>query len=259
MKRTIDLNCDLGESFGAWTLGQDGQIISCISSTSIACGFHAGDPQIMRHTVALARQHGVAVGAHPGLPDLQGFGRRELVMSADEVYALVLYQIGALAAFARAAGGRLGHVKPHGALYNMAARDGRLAAAVAAATRDFDPQLVLFGLANSRLIEAGREHSLRVANEAFADRSYEADGSLTPRGERDAVLADPDEAAQRVIEMVQGGRVRSRQGTWVPLLVDTICLHGDRPDAALFAQAVRQRLDAAGLSVRAPFADAAES
>lgn len=255
MGRTIDLNCDLGESFGAWTLGQDAELIPLISSTSIACGFHAGDPLIMRRTVALAQAHGVAIGAHPSLPDLQGFGRRELSISAEEVHDLVLYQMGALAAFAKAAGTRLRHVKPHGALYNMAARDLRLAEGIAQAVRDFDPQLVLFGLAGSALLDAGRSQGLRVASEVFADRSYESDGSLTPRREPGAVLEHPEAAGQRIIGMVLEGRVRSRQGDWVPLQADTICLHGDRQDAAAFAKAVRHQLDAAGIEVRAPFAD----
>jgi UPF0271 protein len=248
----IDLNCDLGESFGAFTIGEDAAILPLISSASIACGLHGGDPATMRRTVALCLRHGVAIGAHPGLPDLAGFGRREMALSTDEVYELCLYQIGALAAFCQAAGAPLHHVKPHGALYNMAARDAALATAVAQAVRDFRPDLMLYGLAGSELVRAGRAHGLPVAEEAFADRRYESDGRLTPRREAGAVLEAPEEAAAQAADLVIAGRVRSRQGTLVAVRADTICLHGDRPRAAAFARCVRQRLDQHGIAVRPP-------
>lgn len=250
-QRAIDLNCDLGESFGVHIVGQDEAILPLISSASIACGFHAGDPIHMQRTVALCRQHAVSVGAHPSFPDLQGFGRREMTMSPKEIYALVLYQLGALAGFTRAAGTSLKHVKPHGALYNMAARDAKLARAIACAVRDFDAGLVLFGLSQSELVNAGREQGLAVANEVFADRLYEADGTLTPRSEPHAVIESVDECAAQVLLIVQQGQVRSRSGELTPVVADTICLHGDRPDAATFARAVRKALDGAGIAVRA--------
>jgi 5-oxoprolinase (ATP-hydrolysing) subunit A len=250
MQRAIDLNCDLGESFGAYVTGQDEQILPLVSSASIACGFHAGDPLIMQRTVSLARQHGVSVGAHPGFADLQGFGRREMTLNPKEIYALVLYQIGALAGFARACGVPLRHVKPHGALYNMAARDAKLARALACAVHDFDDALVLVGLSCSELVRAGREQGLSVAQEVFADRRYEADGTLTPRSEPEAVLTSADEAAAQVLQIVQHGSVRSRTGSLAQVVADTICLHGDRPDAAVVARAVRAALDAAGIAVR---------
>ena len=184
----IDLNADLGESFGAWRMGDDAGVMPWITSANIACGFHAGDPTTMRATIALCAQHGVAIGAHPSLPDLQGFGRREMKISPDEVYAQTLYQVGALHALTKAAGTQLHHVKPHGALYNMAARDAALAGAIARAVHEFDASLVLFGLAGSALPKAGTATGLRVAHEAFADRRYQADGSLTPRSQSGAVI-----------------------------------------------------------------------
>jgi UPF0271 protein len=249
--RAIDLNCDMGESFGAWTLGQDAQVMPWITSANIACGFHAGDFSTMQQTVLLAKQHGVAIGAHVSLPDLQGFGRRELRVTVDEAHALTLYQIGALAGFARAAGTRVAHVKPHGALYNMAAKDIALADAIARAVRDFDPGLILFGLAGSALPQAGAALGLRVAHEAFADRRYEADGSLTPRREQDAVMHDIDSAIAQAVEIATKGKVETRAGASLHLQADTICVHGDRADAAAFAQGLRAALDAAGLRVRA--------
>jgi len=246
---SIDLNCDMGESFGAWSMGDDAQVMPWITSANIACGFHAGDFGTMRASVALALQHGVAIGAHVSLPDLQGFGRRELRVSADEAYALTLYQIGALAGFARAAGGRVGHVKPHGALYNMAARDAALAAAIARAVRDFDAQLILVGLAGSALPQAGAAVGLRVAHEAFADRRYERDGSLTPRREAGAVLDDIESALTQAVNICTSGQVDTRDGGTLALRADTLCVHGDRPDAAVFTRRLRQTLESAGVAV----------
>lgn len=254
MTSTIDLNSDVGESYGAWTMGQDEAVLACVSSANVACGFHAGDPDTMRRTVALAVRFGAALGAHVSLPDLQGFGRREMKLGADEAHALTLYQIGALAAFAKAAGTRLRHVKPHGALYNMAARDATLADAIAAAVRDFDPALILVGLAGSELPRAGERAGLAVAHEAFADRRYEKDGTLTPRREAGAVIEDIDAAVAQAVAIAAGRGVTTRQGTPLALRADTICVHGDRADAGTFAQRLRAALTAAGFAVAAPAA-----
>jgi len=251
MNRSIDLNCDMGESFGAWTLGQDGPLLDLVTSANIACGFHAGDPATMQRTVQLAVAKGVAVGAHPGLPDLQGFGRRPLAISAGEAYGMTLYQVGALAAFARAAGGRLRHVKPHGALYNMAARDRVLANAIAAAVHAFDPGLILVGLSGSELIHAGRSQGLACASEVFADRGVEPDGSLTPRGQPGAMIEDEAVAIARVLRMVVEGKVASRTGADVAIEADTVCIHGDQPKALTFARRLREAFQAAKVQVRA--------
>jgi UPF0271 protein len=251
MTPRIDLNSDIGESFGAWTMGDDAGVLAHVTSANIACGFHAGDPDTMRRTVALAAQHGVAIGAHVSLPDLQGFGRREMRVGADKTYAMTLYQLGALAAFTRAAGMRLHHVKPHGALYNMAARDAALADAIAHAARDFDPQLILVGLAGSESTRAGERAGLAVAHEAFADRRYQADGSLTPRREAGAVIDDVDAAVAQALAIVTRGEVVARDGKTIRLRADTICVHGDRPDAAVFARKLREALAASNVPVRA--------
>ncbi len=209
---TVDLNCDMGESFGPWPMGDDAALMQHITSANIACGFHAGDPLIMQRTVRLALQHGVAIGAHPGYPDLQGFGRRAMQLSPEEVYAAVLYQIGALQSIAQAEGGRLHHVKPHGALYNAAAKDRALADAIARAVHAVDNNLILYGLSGSALIDAGRAVGLRTCSEVFADRGYEPDGSLTPRNRPGALIDDPEKAAGQALEMVRGRRVRSASG-----------------------------------------------
>lgn len=248
----IDLNSDLGESFGAWSLGDDAALLAVVSSANIACGFHGGDPDIMRRTVTMALQHGVAIGAHVSLPDLQGFGRREMAVSPDEAYALTLYQIGALHAFVQAQGARLRHVKPHGALYNMAARDAALAGAIARAVRDFCSELRLVGLAGSALLQAGRDAGLAVAAEAFADRRYRADGSLQPRRESNAVIADPAEAVAQAIAIARHGTVRAVDGSTVKLHADTLCLHGDTAHAVQSARRLRQALEADGLRIAAP-------
>ncbi len=253
MIRPIDLNADMGESFGAWRMGQDEELLRHVSSANIACGFHAGDPEVMRRTVAGAVAHGVAIGAHPSLPDLAGFGRREMRLTPGEAYALTLYQTGALAAFAQAAGRRLGHVKPHGALYNMAAREMPLAEAIAQAVRDFDPRLVLVGLAGSALPRAGLALGLRVAHEAFCDRRYEPDGALTPRRVAGAVIGDVEAAIRQALDIVLHGEVTARDGARIALAADTLCIHGDRADAGDFARRLRTALEAAGVAV-VPFA-----
>ena len=249
MTPRIDLNSDIGESFGAWTMGDDAGVLAHVTSANIACGFHAGDPATMQRTVALAVRHGVAIGAHVSLPDLQGFGRREMRVNADETYAMTLYQLGALAAFAQAAGTRMRHVKPHGALYNMAARDAVLADAIAHAVRDFDAQLILVGLANSESTRAGERAGLTVAHEAFADRRYQGDGTLTPRREADAVIEDVDAAVAQALAIATRGEVVARDGTTIALRADTICVHGDRPNAAPFAARLRSALMDGGIAL----------
>jgi UPF0271 protein len=246
---TLDLNCDMGESYGAWKMGDDLAVLPFVSSANIACGFHGGDPGTMRKTVAAALEHGVAVGAHPSLPDLLGFGRREIRLSPQEAYDCVVVQIGALAAVAASQGGRLHHVKAHGALYNMAARDAALADAICRAMRDVDPELIVYGLAGSELIRAGQALGLRVAQEVFGDRSYEADGSLTPRSLPGAMIEDADASLRQVLSMVQRGRVATRQGTEVEVRADTLCLHGDQPGAAQFAKKIRADLEAKGVAI----------
>jgi len=251
MRKTIDLNCDMGESFGAWRMGDDEAVLAHVTSANIACGFHAGDPGTIRHTVQAALARGVAVGAHPSLPDLAGFGRREMRIAPEEAYELVLYQAGAVAAFVRAAGGTLHHVKPHGALYNMAARDRKLADAIACAVRDFDRDLVLYGLAGSELIRAGQSAGIPVANEVFADRTYQRDGSLTPRSRPDALIQDVEASLAQVRRMVEDRQVKAVDGTLVAIEPDTLCIHGDAPQAAVFAARIRAELDSAGVAVRA--------
>jgi UPF0271 protein len=251
MRQTIDLNCDMGESFGAWRMGDDEAVLAHVTSANIACGFHAGDPGTIRQTVQAALACGVAVGAHPSLPDLAGFGRREMRIAPEEAYELVLYQAGAVAAFVRAAGGTLHHVKPHGALYNMAARDRKLADAIARAVRDFDRDLVLYGLAGSELIRAGQSAGIPVANEVFADRTYQRDGSLTPRSRPDALIQDVEASLAQIRRMVEDRQVKAVDGTLVAIEPDTLCIHGDAPQAAVFAARVRAELDSAGVAVRA--------
>ncbi len=243
----IDLNCDLGESFGRYTLGDDASIMPLITSANVACGFHAGDASVMQATVRLAKKHGVAIGAHVGWPDLQGFGRREMTLSPEETEALVLYQIGALAAFAKAEGVELRHVKPHGALYNQSARDRGLAEAVARAVKRFSVDLILVGLAGSGSVEAAREVGLRVMQEGFPDRGYTSDGRLIQRDQPGAILSSVEEVAAHAVSLamngIQFGEKRVR--------VDTLCLHGDNVHAAENARMVREELQNAGIEVTA--------
>ena len=239
----IDLNCDLGESFGRYSLGHDEALMPLITSANIACGFHAGDPVVMETTVQLALKWKVAIGAHPGYPDLQGFGRREMSLSEEEVEASVLYQVGALAAFARAGGGEVIHVKPHGALYNRAAKDRALAGAVARGVARFSQQLILVGLAGSVLVEAGQEAGLRVANEGFPDRAYNSDGSLMSRRLPGSVLESPGEVAAQAVRLIKEGA----RG----LPVHTLCIHGDNPAAVENAKAIRAALIANDIQVEA--------
>ena len=239
----IDLNADVGESFGAWSIGEDESLIPWVSSVNVAAGLHAGDPTTIARTIELAIRHGAAIGAHPGYPDLAGFGRRPMALAPDEIEASVLYQVGAVAAFARAAGVELRHVKAHGALYNRAARDEPAAAAIARAVARFDRSLVLVGLAGSVQVAAGRAAGLSVAEEAFADRAYEPDGSLRSRDLPGAVIEDPDAAAAQALAIVRGSVIAS-DGSPLAVRADTICVHGDLPGAAARARAVREALDA---------------
>jgi UPF0271 protein len=249
---TVDLNCDMGESFGPWRMGDDAAVLPHVTSASIACGFHAGDPMTMYRTVSAALAHGVAVGAHPGLPDLAGFGRRAMAVQPVDVYAMVVYQVGALAAFARSQGARLAHVKPHGALYNMAAADADLADAIAQAVDAVDPELALFGLAGSHLLHAAEARGLRAVSEVFADRHYMPDGSLVPRARPDAMVTDEAQATARAVRMAREGRVTAVDGSDIAVRADTICIHGDGPHAVAFARGLRAALEQAGVTVRAP-------
>ncbi|MFO7245571.1 MAG: 5-oxoprolinase subunit PxpA [Thermaerobacter sp.] len=248
-ERWVDLNCDMGESFGAYGLGRDDEMLELITSANIACGFHAGDPRVMERTVTRAAERGVGIGAHVGFPDLVGFGRRPLAASAAEVRTDVLYQVGAVFAFCRALGVPLQHVKPHGALYNMALRDRALAEAVAQAVAAFDRDLILVAPKGSELALAGERAGLPVAYEGFADRNYNPDGTLVDRSRPDAVIADAGLAARRVVRMVTEGVVEAVDGTVIPHPVHTVCIHGDNPEAVALARAVRRRLEEAGVRV----------
>ena len=250
----IDLNADVGESFGAWSIGADAELIPLVSSVNVACGAHAGDPVTILRTVELAARHGASVGAHPGYPDLAGFGRRELEMSATDLRASLIVQVGAVLAAARAVGVPVRHVKPHGALYNRAARDPAVAGVVATAIHDLDPRLVLVGLAGSASLVAGSGAGLAVVAEAFADRAYEPDGSLRSRTLPGAVLG-PAEAAAQAVAIARNGRVLAGDGSSLSVRADTICIHGDSPGAAEIARAVRAGLAAVGIAVQAPAHD----
>ena len=252
MTYRVDLNSDLGESFGAWKMGRDGDVLTFVSSANVACGFHAGDPVVMRATVAAAKAAGVAVGAHPAYPDLVGFGRRNMACTPDEIYADALYQIGALRAFCEAAGMKLQHVKPHGAMYNSAATKIEEAEALAQAVKDAGG-LILMGLAGSKFDEAAAKIGLPYAAEAFADRGYMPDGTLVPRSREGAFVRDAEIAAARVIRMVKEGVVEAIDGTTVKLRPHSICLHGDSPTAVQMAQTLRSRLVEAGIEI-APLA-----
>jgi UPF0271 protein len=243
----IDLNCDMGESFGRYPLGEDAAVMPFISSANIACGLHAGDPIVMRSTIQLAKQHGLAIGAHPGWPDLQGFGRREMNLTPHEVEDFVLYQIGALAAFAKAEEFGLRHVKPHGALYNQAAKDRALADSIARAVKSFDKDLILVGLAGSALIASALELGLRVANEGFPDRRYNPDGTLVSRKEANAILESPEEVAAHAVTLAREGIDFAGQH----MQVDTLCLHGDNLQVAKNARMVHDALAKNGIEVKA--------
>lgn len=245
----VDLNSDLGESFGNYKLGCDSEVLKYVTSANIACGFHAGDPTVMRETVKLALANGTALGAHPGLPDLQGFGRRNMAITPQEVYNITVYQIGALYAFAKAEGACLQHVKAHGALYNMAAKDKKMAEALAEAVYAVNPEMILFGLAGSEMIIAAEKLGLKTASEVFADRSYQQDGSLTPRNMAGAMITEESVALAQVMKMVINGRVTTLAGDEIALKADTICVHGDGAKAIEFTKKIRSSLLEAGVDV----------
>lgn len=238
MEQTIDLNFDSGESYGVYQLVNDPEIMQYVSSANIACGFHAGDPAVMRKTVVLALENQVAIGAHPGLPDLGGFGRREMSVSGEEAFDMVVYQIGALWGFVRTEGGVLHHVKPHGALYNMACANDILAEAIAEAVYKIDPRLILYGLPGSELIKAGKRIGLRTAAEVFSDRTYQPDGTLTPRDWSNALITDKQVAAEQALRLVKEAKA------------ETICIHGDRPGAVEFARDIHEKLVKEGWTVK---------
>ena len=250
--KSIDINCDMGESYGAWKMGADAEVMPYISSANVACGFHGGDPATIRQTVRLAVDHGVAVGAHPSLPDLQGFGRRAMKISPQDMYDLVVYQAGAVEAFARAAGAKLHHVKCHGALYNMAAQDEALSDAMARAVRDLGGGVMLYALSNSTMMHVGRKEGVKVAGEVFADRGYSDDGTLSPRGKPGAMIEDAAVAVERALAMIDKGYVTALSGKPVPVSADTLCLHGDQPGAVTFARAIRKAFAERGITVAAP-------
>ena len=245
----LDLNCDLGESFGAFRIGMDEEVLPHITSANVACGFHAGDPQVMHRTVELCRQYKVAVGAHPGFQDLQGFGRRRMAVPPAQTEDDVVYQVGALKAFCDCAGVKLHHVKPHGALYNMAGKDFELALAICRGIRDVDPSLKIMALSGSQMIRAAKETGLGYISEVFADRAYQADGSLVPRNQPGAMIEDEDEAISRVIRMAQEGKVTAADGQEVAIEADSVCVHGDGPKALAFVLKIRKALEQEGIEV----------
>lgn len=242
----------MGEAFGNYPMPNDEILLDHITSANIACGFHAGDPEVMQHTVALAIKKDVAIGAHPGLPDLQGFGRREMKISANEAYQITMYQIGALFGFVKAAGGKLHHVKAHGALYNMAAKDPSLAKAIVQAVHDFDSTLILYGLAGSEMIEAAKKIGIITASEVFADRTYQDDGSLTPRSQSNALITNEQQSINQVLQMVKHQQVQSVSNKNIPLKAETLCLHGDGSHAVEFAKLINEKLKAEGITIKAP-------
>ena len=250
MKR-IDLNCDMGESYGAWKMGADAEVMPFITSANIACGFHGGDPATIRKTVRLALDHGVAIGAHPSLPDIQGFGRRVMKISPQEMYDLVVYQAGAVEAFARAAGAKLHHVKCHGALYNMAATDEALSDAMARAAKDLG-SIMVYALSNSTMMRVVKKHNLPAIGEVFADRGYSDDGTLAPRDQPGGMIEDAQKSVKQALAMVEEGYVTSLSGKRVPVSADTLCLHGDQPGAVAFAKEIRKAFTDRGISLAAP-------
>jgi 5-oxoprolinase (ATP-hydrolysing) subunit A len=246
----IDLNCDMGESFGAWEMGADEALMDVVTSINVACGFHAGDATVMRRTVATALRKNVSIGAHPSYLDLQGFGRREMNMSAEEVFDIAVYQIAALKGIVESQGGRLHHVKPHGALYNAAAKDENLANALAEATKVIDDGLIFYGLSGSALISEAEKIGLQTAAEVFADRTYQSDGSLTPRSQNNALIGDTETAVRQVIKIIKEKRVTAVDGSRIYLNADTICIHGDGKHALAFAVAIKNRLIAEEINLK---------
>ncbi len=251
MSLRIDMNCDMGESFGAWKMGSDEEILPFVSSANIACGYHAGDPATMRKTVAAALKHGVRIGAHPGLPDLQGFGRRNMAISPQEAYDMMVVQIGSLAAVAASQGAKLSHVKAHGQLYNMSVKNEALAKALAQAVFDVNRELVFFGLAGSLMLDIAESVGLRTASEVFADRLYQPDGTLTPRSQPGAMIEEVEVSILQTLQMVKEGTVTASDGSKVKVRADTLCIHGDQPGAVTFAKSTREALTREGVTIGA--------
>ncbi len=247
----VDLNCDMGESFGAWTIGRDAELMDFVSSANIACGFHAGDSTVIRKTIELAIKKNVAVGAHPSFPDLQGFGRREMKLSPDEIFDIVLYQVAAVKGICEAFGGKLHHVKPHGALYNQAAIDVESAAAIAEAVKQIDQNLIFYGLANSFLISEAERINLKTASEVFADRTYQANGFLTPRSQANALITSDKTAIEQVLQMIFEQTVTATSGEKILIKAETVCIHGDGRHALGFAKAIKETLEAKSVTIRA--------
>jgi len=250
--KKIDLNCDMGESYGAWRMGADAEVMPFITSANIASGFHAGDPATIRKTVRLAVDSGVTIGAHPSLPDLMGFGRRVMRISPQDMYDLVIYQAGAVEAFARAAGAKLHHVKCHGALYNMAAMDEGLSEAMIKAVKDLGSGVMLYALSESKNFQLAKKANIPVAGEVFADRGYSDDGTLAPRDKPGGMIEDAAASVRQVLGMIEGGYVTSLSGKKVPVAADTLCLHGDQPGAVAFAKKLRETFKERGISVASP-------
>ena len=245
----IDLNADIGESFGTYRIGCDAEVLQQVTSANVACGWHAGDPVVLNRTLAKAKERGVAVGAHPGYPDLMGFGRRDMQLTPDEEYAYTLYQLGAFAAFAKRNGLEIQHLKAHGAMYNTAGKDLTMALAICRAVKDFDPNIILLGLSGSKLIEAAEEVGLRAASEIFADRAYEEDGSLVNRKKPGAMIEDEELAIRRVVRMIRESKVEAITGKDIPVKADSICVHGDGPKALAFTSRIREKLTEEGIAL----------
>jgi len=248
----IDLNCDLGEAFGNYKMPNDPELMKYVSSVNIACGFHAGDWNSMQETVQLAMKEGLALGAHPGFPDLQGFGRREIQLSPKEIYQITLYQIGALSAFIKAEKGELHHIKAHGALYNMASKNKSMAKAIVQAIHDFDPSLYVYGLSGSVMIQEAESLGLKSVSEVFADRRYEKDGSLSPRSLENSMIQNPEDSLNQIRDMIHRGKVISRDGVEVSILAETLCIHGDSSHAVSVAKTVYSQLIEEGVIIKAP-------
>lgn len=245
----VDLNCDLGEAFGNYSFGGDEQIIPLITSANVACGFHASDQHVMNQTIKRAKEHNIGIGAHPGLPDLQGFGRRNMDLSPDEIYDIVIYQLGALSGFCKIHNVKINHVKPHGALYQMGARDKDIAHAIAQAVYDFDESLYYVGLSNTLLISEAKKIGLKTASEVFADRRYEDDGQLVSRKADDALITDTKEAIAQVVKMVKSKSVITKNNREIDIEADTICVHGDGAHALEFVSEIKERLSKEGVSI----------
>lgn len=246
---SIDLNCDMGESFGAWTMGNDAKLMDYVSSINVACGFHAGDASTIRKTVETALKKGVKIGAHPGFPDLQGFGRREMKLTATEVFDIVLYQVSALKGICEAYGTKLHHVKPHGALYNQAAKNPEIAEAIAKAVKKIDEKLIFYGLAGSHLISEAERIGMQTASEVFADRTYQPDGTLTSRSQPNALIHDTEKSLEQVWQMISQKKVKAVNGEIIPIKAETICIHGDGTNALEFAKSINRFLHSKGIKI----------